>query len=51
MTSPFGLTDASIFDERPDHANLFLDGPLEFFRSLAEPLAAHNEALLFRGGR
>jgi hypothetical protein len=51
MTSPFGLTDAQIFDERPGHANLFLDGPFEFFRLLGELLVAHNEALLLRGGR
>jgi hypothetical protein len=50
MTSPFGLTDAQVFDERPGHANLFLECSLEFFRLLAELLAAHKQ-LLLRGGR
>jgi hypothetical protein len=32
MTSPFGLTDVQLFEERPDRPELFLDRSLEFFR-------------------
>ena len=42
MTSPFGLTDAQIFDERLGRPNLFVDGSSEFFRLLAEPLDVHE---------
>jgi hypothetical protein len=42
ITPPFGLTDASLFDERSGHSNLFLDDPLECFRLLAEPLDVHD---------
>ena len=35
MTPPLGLTDTQIVDERPGRPNLFLDGSLEFFRTLA----------------
>jgi hypothetical protein len=51
MTTPFGLIDSQIFDEHADCPQLFLDRSLKFFGLFAEPLAAHNHALLLRGGR
>jgi hypothetical protein len=35
MTTPFGLPDVQLFEERAGRADLFLDGSLEFFRLLA----------------
>jgi hypothetical protein len=35
MTTPFGLTDTQLFDEREDRPELFLKRSLKFFRLLA----------------
>jgi hypothetical protein len=50
MTPPFGLTDLQLFDERASRPEIFLDGSLEFFRLLAQPLDEPEHGFGLRSG-
>jgi hypothetical protein len=51
MPPPFGLTDLQLFDERAGRLEIFLDGSLEFFRPLAQPVDEPEHGLGLRRGR
>jgi hypothetical protein len=52
MTPPFSLLDVQLFKDVASRPECFLNGSLECFRLLAEPLDAPKQVLgLTRGGR